>query len=97
MNEVMVRRYIVKGRVQGVGFRWYVMREASALALRGWVRNTSAGHVEVLAAGTAQEHEALYSVLLRGPLGARVDAIERHDAPEAEAKVLKNFQIEGAW
>ncbi len=47
----MVRYYLVKGRVQGVGFRWFVHREAAALDLRGWVRNTESGHVEVVAAG----------------------------------------------
>ena len=47
----MVRYYLVKGRVQGVGFRWFVQREAAELGLRGWVRNTDAGHVEVVASG----------------------------------------------
>jgi acylphosphatase len=47
----MVRYYLVKGRVQGVGFRWFVHREAAGLALRGWVRNTESGHVEVVASG----------------------------------------------
>ncbi len=93
----MVRRYVVKGRVQGVGFRWYVMQEASELALRGSVRNTSNGHVEVLAAGTPQQHEALRAILQRGSRGSRVDALEAYDAPEFDAATLKDFQIEGAW
>ena len=42
----MVNHYLIKGRVQGVGFRWFVHREAAALDLRGWVRNTEDGHVE---------------------------------------------------
>ena len=49
----MVCHYLVKGRVQGVGFRWFVQREAAELGLRGWVRNTEDGHVEVVAAGDA--------------------------------------------
>jgi acylphosphatase len=51
---VMVRHYIVKGRVQGVGFRWFVQREAFEIGLRGWVRNTADGDVEVLAAGSEE-------------------------------------------
>ena len=47
----MVQHFLVKGRVQGVGFRWFVHREAAEIGLRGWVRNTEDGHVEVLAAG----------------------------------------------
>ena len=93
----MVRRYIVKGRVQGVGFRWYVTREASLLALRGWVRNTSDGHVEVLADGTPQQHDALYGLLQQGSRGSRVDAIEQQDCPETDTATLETFQIEGAW
>jgi acylphosphatase len=93
----MVRHYIVKGRVQGVGFRWFVLREASSAGLRGWVHNTADGHVELLAAGTpAQLHELEVS-LQRGSRGSRVDRIEQTDKPEAEAESLQAFQIEGAW
>ena len=47
----MVLHFLVKGRVQGVGFRWFVQREAAELGLRGWVKNTDQGHVEIVAAG----------------------------------------------
>ena len=47
----MVLHFLIQGRVQGVGFRWFVQREASELDLRGWVRNTEDGDVEVVAAG----------------------------------------------
>jgi acylphosphatase len=47
----MVLHFLIQGRVQGVGFRWFVNREASELNLRGWVRNTEEGDVEVLASG----------------------------------------------
>ena len=45
------RRFIVRGRVQGVGFRWFVEREARTLSISGWVRNNVDGSVEVLAMG----------------------------------------------
>jgi len=48
----MTRRYIITGRVQGVGFRWFVEREARSIGVGGWVRNNEGGAVEVLASGT---------------------------------------------
>ena len=93
----MVRHFLVKGRVQGVGFRWFVQQEAFALGLRGWVRNTVDGDVEVLAAGTDEQLGRLYASLRRGSRGSRVDAIEQRPRPEAEAEGLRAFEIEGAW
>ena len=94
---MMVRHYIVRGRVQGVGFRWYVQREAYALGLRGWVRNTRDGDVEVLAAGTEEQMQKLYASLKRGSRGSRVDGIEPSPRPEKEAEALRAFEIDGAW
>ncbi len=93
----MVRHYIVKGRVQGVGFRWFVQREAAALGLRGRVRNTLEGHVEVLAAGSEEHLKQLHARLQSGSRGSRVDHIEQLDRSEAEAESLQAFEIEGAW
>lgn len=93
----MVRHYLVKGRVQGVGFRWYVHREAGALVLRGWVRNTEDGHVEVLAAGEPAELAALRKALDKGSRGSRVDSVIEHQLADTEDKDLGPFQIEGAW
>jgi acylphosphatase len=93
----MVRYYIVKGRVQGVGFRWFVHREAAALGLRGWVRNTEAGEVEVLASGADDNLAELREALERGSRGSRVDAIQENEMDEAMAAGLESFQIEGAW
>jgi acylphosphatase len=94
---VIVRHYLVKGRVQGVGFRWYVLQQAAELGLRGWVRNTSDGDVEVTAAGDENQITALESSLRRGSRGSRVDRILAEDRAEAESETLRAFEIEGAW
>jgi acylphosphatase len=96
-QPLMVRYYLVKGRVQGVGFRWFVHREAAALDLRGWVRNTESGHVEVVASGDEDTLKRLEAQLARGSRGSRVDRIERRDLDPSEADDLGPFQIEGAW
>ena len=72
----MVRYYVVKGRVQGVGFRWLVHHEAGARGLKGWVRNTEAAEVEVMVAGSEEKLAELRSVLQRGSRGSRVDAVQ---------------------
>ncbi len=92
-----VRHYCVEGRVQGVGFRWFVHREAAALGLHGWVRNTRDGKVEVKAAGTAEALGKLRAALEQGSRGSRVDAIHEEDLPLHEAEGLGAFTIEGAW
>jgi acylphosphatase len=93
----MVLHFLVQGRVQGVGFRWYVHREASELDLRGWVRNTEDGDVEVVAAGKPADLAELRSSLRRGPRGSRVDRLVEHTLAETEAEDLGSFRIDGAW
>ena len=95
MAATQTRRYVVTGRVQGVGFRWYVEREARALGLGGWVRNRADGSVEVLAAGSNQQLNALYDRLKAGPRASRVDNVEVEEA--APLKDSGTFRIEGAW
>jgi acylphosphatase len=92
-----VRHYQVEGRVQGVGFRWFVHREAAELGLRGWVRNTDAGHVEAVAAGTPEQIEELETALRKGSRGSRVDKVRVHNLQDSEANELKEFVIEGAF
>jgi acylphosphatase len=93
----MVRYYLVKGRVQGVGFRWFVQREAAELGLRGWVRNTDAGHVEVVASGKPEVLAELKDSLRKGSRGSRVDAVVEEELDESEDTKLGPFEIEGAW
>ena len=93
----MVVHFLIRGRVQGVGFRWFVHREASELGLRGWVRNTDAGEVEVVAAGDAAMIAELRVELRKGSRGSRVDAVIEHELTDAEGESLGAFEIEGAW
>ncbi|MFZ0801811.1 MAG: acylphosphatase [Terriglobales bacterium] len=89
------RRFLVRGRVQGVGFRWFVEREAHILGIAGWVRNNADSSVEVLAMGTPDQLSGLKSRLQQGPRAARVDDVEEHEAKPVAG--LTTFRIEGAW
>jgi acylphosphatase len=88
------RRFFVRGRVQGVGFRWFVEREAHILQVTGWVRNNPDGSVEVLAVGTSGQLAGLRSRLQEGPRAARVDHVEETDAEPTAG--LDSFQVRGA-
>jgi len=92
----MVRYYLVKGRVQGVGFRWFVQREAAELELRGWVRNTDAGHVEVVASGKPEVLAELKEALKKGLRGRRVDAVMGEEMGDSEDAKLGPIVVEGA-
>jgi acylphosphatase len=76
MKEAVVH-LIVHGRVQGVGYRAFVEHEAKRRELQGWVRNCGDGTVEALLAGDGAAIEDMIAACRRGPLGARVDAIDR--------------------
>jgi len=97
MVPTMVLHFLIQGRVQGVGFRWFVHREASELDLCGWVRNTEEGEVEVLASGPPADLAELRASLRRGPRGSRVDRIVEHQLADTEAEGLSSFRIDGAW
>ncbi len=70
------RNIIVTGRVQGVGFRWFVLRRAKSLGLTGWVRNLPDGSVEVWAEGKEDILESLESLLKDGPSGSMVREVQ---------------------
>jgi acylphosphatase len=94
-KAVEARRFVVRGRVQGVGFRWFVEREAHMLGISGWVRNNSDGSVEVFAQGTRDQLAGLHARLRQGPRAARVDSVEGTEARPSTN--ISSFRIEGAW
>ncbi len=96
-GELIVKHFLVRGRVQGVGFRWFVHREAAEIGLRGWVRNTDDGCVEVVAAGDPKQMAELKAALHQGSRGSRVDAVVEHNLEDSEGEKLEEFKIEGAW
>jgi len=76
-------RLVVSGRVQGVGFRWFVRQAARELGLAGRVRNLPDGTVEVEAAGPDEALAALRERLREGPPGSRVADLREHELPGA--------------
>jgi len=70
-----IRRYLIEGRVQGVGFRYFTRRTARRLGIAGYVRNLPDGSVEALARGSDADLEALERRLREGPPGARVESV----------------------
>lgn len=94
-KTTQARRFLVRGRVQGVGFRWFVEREAHILGVAGWVRNNADGSVEVLAMGSSEQLVGLRSSLRSGPRAARVDDVEEKESKPVAG--LTTFRIEGAW
>ncbi len=74
----------IEGRVQGVGYRDWMLREASHRGLDGWVRNQRDGSVQALVCGEEAAVEALLTLCRRGPFLARVDAITEEFAPPPE-------------
>src|SRR5271163_228561 len=75
-----IRQVTITGRVQGVGYRYWVEHQARALDLEGWVRNKRDGSVKALFAGTADAVSDMIAACRRGPSSARVDAVEDEPA-----------------
>jgi acylphosphatase len=85
------RRWFVRGRVQGVGYRYFAQREAMALGLTGYTRNLDDGRVEVYAAGPANKLDELTGRLHRGPQWSDVRGIDEN---EAAVEARDSFVIE---
>lgn len=72
----VARHFLISGRVQGVGFRWFAESAASREGLHGWVRNRPDGSVEAMAEGDAEALERFERALRHGPPAARVASVE---------------------
>ncbi len=81
MTEQCIRVWVA-GRVQGVGFRYFVREEAQREHLSGWARNLPDGRVEILLCGVAEAVQRVYDRVRQGPAGARVE--ESHHEESAE-------------
>ena len=90
-SQTLARRFVVHGRVQGVGFRYFVQNEARELGLAGYVKNRADGTVEVCASGKGKQLENLRDRLQQGP---RWSSVERIDEAEAPIDTREGFRIE---
>jgi acylphosphatase len=79
-EQKLAKLYRVRGRVQGVGFRYFVEHSAKALDVRGWVRNDDDGTVEVYAVGTSGQLSDLAGLLWQGPRWAEVRGVDEIEA-----------------
>jgi acylphosphatase len=91
----LAKKFLIAGRVQGVGFRYFAERWATQLGITGYVKNLWDGKVEVYAIGDAGALEELKRHLAEGPRSARVAAIDESDEPVD--KQFNRFLIEGGW
>jgi acylphosphatase len=89
-DAVIARRIVVHGFVQGVGFRYWLVRAAESRGVAGWVRNRSDGTVEALFEGDAESVDSLIRACGQGPRGA---SVARLDVSEAAPSGLADFSI----
>jgi acylphosphatase len=85
----IIRHVVVRGRVQGVGFRAFVEHHALQRGLEGWTRNRRDGSVESVFAGSAESVGGMIGICKVGPLSARVDTLDQRDGTEAELSVRR--------
>jgi acylphosphatase len=91
MRTIVAYKYIVSGRVQGVGFRWFVQQQAHELNIKGTVKNLINGDVEIIAQGDISTLEDFKSRVRKGPALSRVDTIK--EISEDINNLLQNFKV----
>jgi acylphosphatase len=87
----VAKRFVIGGRVQGVGFRWFTHDAAAREGVHGWVRNLADGRVEVFVEGDAESVQRLEAAVRRGPASARVETMETEE--HAPAGRSTGFEI----
>jgi acylphosphatase len=87
------RHVIIRGRVQGIGYRAWTEVTALERGVEGWVRNRRDGSVEALFSGLDDEVAAMIAECRRGPPGARVDVIDQRDATSDEIALRRGDEI----
>ena len=93
MANPICRRYLISGRVQGVGYRYFAARAAAHVGVRGWTRNLPDGRVEVWAAGEESQLDELEARLRKGPPLASVRTVQvENEAGAADVKI-EGFHI----
>ena len=92
MAPAVMRKYLVSGRVQGVGYRMFAQRAARDLGIKGWARNLDDGSVEVLALGTHRQLDHFEGELRLGPPGADVRHLTVEDDLSAGVRI-EGFHI----
>ncbi len=86
---------VVRGHVQGVGFRWFVLRQAAVLDVSGWVANELDGAVRVVAEGPAEQVGLLLAALRDGPPGADVTGVSVTERPATGG--FDRFSVRSGW
>jgi acylphosphatase len=89
MSEDVIRRVVIHGRVQGVGFRDWTRHVARGRGIAGWVRNRKDGSVEAVFAGPPEAVSGMVAACGKGPASAVVDSVEQHDAALSDLELRR--------
>jgi acylphosphatase len=93
IRQVLIRQVLIRGRVQGVGFRAWTEYTALERGLQGWVRNRRDGVVEALFSGPPDAVAAMITACHQGPRGSRVDGIDQRDGTAEELKLRRRGEL----
>ncbi len=91
MSDVIQAHVFIKGRVQGVFFRWWTQRQAKKLGLTGWVGNLADGRVEAVFQGTTEKVEKMIEKCKQGSAGAKIENVEMEKGKASS--VFSGFEI----